>query len=368
MTEPITTGTPPWAGSRPSAYLRGGRGNMRRSYTAWLQRRGSPPGFIAREPGLGPVVRSLWTPSSPVGRWVGRLSSAAAELAAWMPSQLVVDGCAEESYVAAAFPGTPGPRQKVSALIKTAEGWRFRKSSALPAGIATLEREARALEQVRDLRADGVRLPRLETFAAPDADGIASLFTNTPSLDSKPGPLSFDDRHITFLRAMANRPATPSELESALTRMEAQLGPRDARHAFIARSGCELVRAALRRGLDTSAPAHPAHGDFAPWNTRSDAGALWVIDWEDYQPAAAAGLDLVHFTLWFWVLHGGALDPHLERARQLAARTGLSPERPWLEAALGHALAHWVVHLQLSTPPEDVLGRMELLIQVAKSC
>ncbi len=110
------------------------------------------------------------------------------------------------------------------------------------------------------------------------------------------GPEKFTYAHADFLERLQR--AAPSrrspgeiadEVEARWDRI-ARLAP--ATWRIVVSAALDRARRLMGSGL---VPCGPAHGDFAPWNTRRSAGRLVVFDWELAQWEAPSGWDRLHF-------------------------------------------------------------------------
>jgi hypothetical protein len=99
-----------------------------------------------------------------------------------------------------------------------------------------------------------------------------------------------DRRHVRFLAELHGLRPSYRELQF----------PGDAGLAEMRDGGfhyyAHLIELVKTRWCDRGAfPCGPAHGDFTPWNIRSNGASFFVFDWEAFDERTPAGWDLFHF-------------------------------------------------------------------------
>jgi hypothetical protein len=110
------------------------------------------------------------------------------------------------------------------------------------------------------------------------------------------GPARLTDAHILFLQTLWN--AEPiyrsgEEIVSEVRREWQAIGERvDLRWSQLAE---EAIYIASRRIAGVKVPCGITHGDFAPWNTRTENGTLRVFDWECAGWSQPIWWDIFHF-------------------------------------------------------------------------
>jgi hypothetical protein len=205
--------------------------------------------------------------------------------------------------------GSPGPLQKVT-ILHTPHG----DAPARVAKVALRESadEAVAIEEfwLRELNAAPRLAPFVPRLTAAGALSGGRRYVAMSALPGNDASDSFGPAHRGFLIALAGVGTSVSPWCDApsfqrLRARVASLGP-------LLGDERGLVEAALmeieRRIGGRRLPACPAHGDFAPWNLRIEAGQLRVFDWEYAQAGANPLQDFFHFHLIGRVARGKQFD------------------------------------------------------------
>jgi len=231
------------------------------------------------------------------------------------PARSLFGAMAVRDPACAVLCGSPGPLQKVTILHTP-----FGDAPPRVAKVALRQSadEAVAMEEfwLRELNA----APRLAPFVPRlTAAGALSGGRRYVAMSALPGGDSsdaFGPAQRRFLAALAGLSAqvlpwreAPSfrRLRARAASLGALLGNE--------RGLVEAVLAEIERRIGGQPlPACLAHGDFAPWNLRIEAGLLQVFDWEYAQTGANPLQDFFHFHLISRVARGKEFD-----ARALAA-------------------------------------------------
>ena len=164
----------------------------------------------------------------------------------------------------------------------------------MDAAARRVRNEASILERLWKFPALRAHIPRI--LYAGDWNGTYMLFQS--ALRGGRGPVTFNEMHEDFLQTLSDVHSVemPAETlidalarmcESPLRRLGAQwetLG-----REVIQRSTYLLQGRALRYGV--------MHGDFAPWNTRTEQQKLLVFDWESAEWLAPTSWDIFHFSV-----------------------------------------------------------------------
>lgn len=212
-----------------------------------------------------------------------------------LPIENIVKGLSEESDPGFAISlGTPMACQKltVQAMSPSGEILAFIKIPLGPEAQARIQTEVDFLERLSRFPKMRSRIPRLLSCA--DL-GNGRILVQTP-LPGSPGPIVLTNSHSEFLRDLhacdsAKYPGTllvreTSDLWGCLAR------GLDASWQDLA---LEAFRVAARELDKRELMCAPAHGDFAPWNTRETTGQLSCFDWESAHWRAPVDWDKFHF-------------------------------------------------------------------------
>lgn len=190
------------------------------------------------------------------------------------------------------FTGTDGPHRKTAIQVMTRSGaiMGYAKLTRNPEIARYLSVEAKALERVGQMKLKSAAIPRL---LGEGVVGGATLIVT----DSRRGKTTrvlngLVPMHVSFLRELVARTKCSDDTET-LANMFAQ----SAVGADNEWSQRFLRTSALVDRWEDDIETSFAHGDFTPWNCFSDAGGLYVFDWEYSRDAAPVGFDLVNFLL-----------------------------------------------------------------------
>ena len=188
-----------------------------------------------------------------------------------------------------AYLGSPGPLQKVSALVLDRAGHPalFAKVGTTAAAIDALRNEAQNLK----LGGEVVRSAKLPEIVAFEVDERGAMLLLTPVLGSRFGNRTpATERHLRLIGELltVHRPLDGAAHRDSLSaRLE---GLPDSNHTVTLRTAMRLTQAlwpAVRS-------AHLAHGDLTPWNCLDCGGQLGVVDWE-MAGYRIPGWDVLHY-------------------------------------------------------------------------
>jgi hypothetical protein len=212
------------------------------------------------------------------------------------PALFGEDLAAGASY--AVLCGSPGPLQKATIICQPRDGLapRVAKVALKPTADVAVALEERWLHELGHLPQVAAFLPRL-THAGALPGG--RRFVAMSALPAAGAASRFGHAHRQFLFALGAQgevhPWADTEAFNRLRERARAVRPMmKAEHR-------ELIDAALheveqRIGV-CRLPACLAHGDFAPWNVRIQAGRLFAFDWEYAQAGANPLHDFLHFHL-----------------------------------------------------------------------
>jgi hypothetical protein len=186
--------------------------------------------------------------------------------------------------------GTPGPNQKPTIQIMDRAGviLGYAKAGSSERAIASIQNERQALRTLDSAQFSTAVLPRLL-----DAGWVKNnyVLVQSPCASAHESRAIVPDRrHVCFLAELHGLRPSYRELPF----------PEDAEIEEMRDGGfhyyAHLIESAKTRWCERGAfPCGPAHGDFTPWNIRSDGGALFVFDWEAFEERTPAAWDLFHF-------------------------------------------------------------------------
>jgi len=167
----------------------------------------------------------------------------------------------------------------------------------LPLTECAMERvchEASVLERLWGYPALHPHIPRLLYAGA--WNGSYMLFQSP--LSGEIGPVNITAAHTEFLETLWNANPVARSGQSLVEEVGRKW---DNRMASLGSAWDDLGQEVLRRaalGLNgETVRCGISHGDFAPWNTRVQQGALLLFDWESAQWEAPVLWDLFHFSL-----------------------------------------------------------------------
>lgn len=221
--------------------------------------------------------------------------------------------------------GTPGPYQKATILLASAQGGElaFAKVAMAAGADARIAMEAAWLGELARVRQLAGRVPRL-VAEGHTTYGRRYLVT-TPAPGTRQSR-TLSPAHVRFLAVLGR-----VRIESV--RFTDSQCYRDLERALAVLGSCtdSATHAALASGLRDCAttldgwvgPFVIAQGDFAPWNVRLACGDLFVFDWEYAQAGANPLSDVLDFLLL----------PQAVRGRLVTARAFASVIREAAECA-----------------------------------
>jgi len=192
--------------------------------------------------------------------------------------------------------GPPRPTQKVTvALIDdSGEVRAYAKVAFGSAARRALARERDVLKQLASRQHMRERVPQVLGWQG-WCGGDVLLISPGPAT---PGPSKLSDVHRDFLVQLHGLFVEPRLfVESGIrarigTRLDSLAGSLSLAWASRYGRAVKWIDAAM---ADVIVPTTLAHGDFAPWNTRSDDSGLYVFDWEAAAEGSTPGYDALHF-------------------------------------------------------------------------
>jgi hypothetical protein len=242
---------------------------------------------------LGLPVLRQWRPYSftSLAKWQGLLWLYSSRLLGYVPGvktiSINVTGIASpymEEYIPVVYIGTPGPQQK--AVVTLVDHSTGRAQSVLKVAlgehaVSSLQREAQALETLADQT--GVGAPTLLWIDPEMGSSCQSVV---------PGKLTgraLRQSHIDWLTNLPRNGqiTTLNQRCKTLGKAFKDCRPDEA----------VLIAQALKKITGTEPiPEILVHGDFAPWNLKSQSyGKIVAIDWEEARPNGLPLHDLCHF-------------------------------------------------------------------------
>lgn len=202
--------------------------------------------------------------------------------------------------------GTPGPFQKVTALVmsETGQALGYAKLASLPASCDSLEHERTTLRVLSDSPNVARHVPQV-LFWQRDQH-LALLLTS--SGPRRAGPKSLGDPHLSFFENLGRvfgklMPFGTSNMWVDMVTLFRELEPTlsDDWLGRYQRAFSLLTTELVPRDVLVTL----AHRDFAPWNTRLlEDGALYAFDWEFSRADYLADYDHHHFELMTSLLLG----------------------------------------------------------------
>jgi hypothetical protein len=253
----------------------------------------------------------IYTPYAPVARILKNLAATVME-AGWtgwarnhvlvaskkpLPLEVLIgEVTGEREPIFALSLGTPGQMRKLTVQVMRPGGeiLGYIKLPLTQAASTRIRHEAAVLERLWSYPALRRHLPRV-LHAGEWESGYILFQSRGPS---SPGEIEFGPAHVDFLKTLWNvkRTMKPGEVlvrdiaarwRKALPRLGDKW--RALGEATLERAGRELAGATIPCGI--------MHGDFAPWNTRTENGRLFVYDWEASDWEAPNLWDAFHFHL-----------------------------------------------------------------------
>ncbi len=327
----------------------------------WPHRMESMPGLISQDRDLGQILGSLWTPYTRLGGlFVGLSRFSAPHVARFLPTQFsLFTPVALEAKVIAAFVGAISAKQKVAAIVRIGDKLLFRKSSALRGGHDALRHEYETLRSLEGCALKNIYIPKPLDLVHQQNIKLMSVFTDIYSLSSEQGPRSLDSRHFSLLKYFMNEQKGTTPLLDVVVE-----------HFDFIQDKCEsrlkgfledaFFRGKSAYGASKEFNACFAHGDFVSWNTRIASGHLWVFDWEFSLRSAPLGLDLLHYTLWPWVVtNTGSLSEGWGHFLNGLNTLEIRIEESELDGLFCFLMVHWVNLLMGEYPGDDIFMRMQ---------
>ncbi len=244
----------------------------------------------------------------------------------WEPlRRLVRSSTGREAALFSVSLGADNRVAKVTVQALDAEGQTlgFFKAGLTAAAERRVRHEAGVLQRLAAIPALRDAVPAV--LATGSWNGRYVLFQ--APVGEERGPEKFAREHADFLARLQRVAPSSRSPEDVADEVEARwtrvccLAPASWRIAVSA-----AIDRARRLLGGEPVPCGPAHGDFAPWNTRRAGGRLTVFDWELAQWAAPSGWDRLHFLVqWDSLVHPRwRPEKVLEKTCGDARATGLS--------------------------------------------
>mgnify|MGYP002479177151 CR=1 FL=1 len=201
--------------------------------------------------------------------------------------------------------GTPGPHRKPVIQVLTPEGevLGYAKVGWNEATRELVKHEAEVLKRLGKEELP-FRVP--EILYANESSGRNLCLQSPPPKDGRPAPRRWTREYAEVLCALASLGVRYKPLEQTAFWQQIVSRVHEVRSLYWRRVLEQAMERVRRDWKDKEVPLHPAHGDFAPWNTLQADGRLYLYDWEYALEEAPAGYDLIHFvvqTLWLVERH-----------------------------------------------------------------
>lgn len=234
-------------------------------------------------------------------------------IASCSPSQLdqfLADTFGSQLGSVALAPGRFGDERKLIALAmdRNAKRLAFVKIGFKPTAHEALVNEAEWLGRMNRTHL-GPSVPRLLGYCHHDTQTFVAI---APGPD-RSGPAELTRLHDDWLRAFQQLGQREATFDASSTASRLRITWPRIHDRVTSRWQIRLDQAVTRmRETLASRPLTlaPAHGDFAPWNTRIDpSGQLYVFDWEHAQANAIQLYDVLHFQFMIEVTLGRGVTP-----------------------------------------------------------
>lgn len=193
--------------------------------------------------------------------------------------------------------GTPGAYQKVTAQVMSSDGdiLAYAKIANQPLAQKALKAERHTLKKLQRVEMLRSHVPQVLMWTQwRDTDVL--LMTPGPR---RLGPKRFGASHVDFLRKLHAVSTTESLFgDSPIWQRQKEVYNEIAPYlpskwTMRYERLFELLKDKI---CIIELPASLAHGDFAPWNTRTnDDGSLYIFDWEGAIEGAPPLFDIFHF-------------------------------------------------------------------------
>lgn len=175
--------------------------------------------------------------------------------------------------------GVGGDLRKLTVQVMGRHGniLGYIKLPMFPKAITRIQNEAMVLNRLWNFPELRPHIPKV-LYSGEWCDGFVLIQSSGPL---SPGPAEFGVLHENFLRALRNtyqvQRAGRELVEEVAARwqnaaLHLDMGLCELGEKALARANYELKSAMISCGI--------MHGDFAPWNTRSDTDRLFALDWE----------------------------------------------------------------------------------------
>ena len=235
--------------------------------------------MLAKRPALGgPILQRLG----------GKPSPDAEQAVEWV-RDAAARQLSGQSVRTTAYLGSPGPAQKVSALVLDGAGHPalFAKVASTTVAVDALRNEVEALDRVGDVARSAV-VPEVVAF---ETDERGAMLLLTPVPGSRFGNrAAATHRHLDLI----------ADLLTLYRRLDgaAHHGGLSERFGRLPDSPDGRVLRAALRSTEAVWPAvrsaHFAHGDLTPWNCLDCGKGLGVVDWE-MAGYRIPGWDVLHY-------------------------------------------------------------------------
>lgn len=176
-------------------------------------------------------------------------------------------------------------KDKVLCYVKIAKGDKLRERLATERGM---------LAWLHQVKFEAALLPQVLAFE--HADESSLLFLSAPPRPGKQRPLEADEKDAVFLSGLVGLNGKTVPITEVLRRLEwpaflERVQEADPQSAATLRHAIETIQNTLGpRGTKLAA----SHGDYGPWNTLEQDGALYVFDWECGEKEAPSLGDVFH--------------------------------------------------------------------------
>jgi thymidylate kinase len=157
-----------------------------------------------------------------------------------------------------------------------------------------VQNESRILQHLQEKKLSFL-VPHV--LLAGDWQGRFVCVQSSPPHQTRPAPKKWNYLYDEALKEMASlgierKKLSESDFWKQLRDRVCQIG-----NNYWRRTLEGFMEQILSRLGDKELSFHLAHGDFAPWNTLSAGGQLYLYDWEYTLESAPAGYDLFHFAV-----------------------------------------------------------------------
>jgi len=220
---------------------------------------------------------------------------------------LISDYFGEKSIFLSVASGTISPYRKITVQIMNYQGkvLGFMKIGTTEPAKIQIEREVRALRELKSLNLKSVRIPKV--LKVWDTNYGKLLLISPAGENFRPGPITMNSLHYTFLEELYSETVRyyllqehPAWLRLNKKVKETNWSEMKYDEEFIHEALCKI-----RRVLDLDGQKVPAvriHGDFAPWNTKVNGTNLFIYDWESSERDGIPFYDVIYWNVQVMVL------------------------------------------------------------------